>query len=105
MWRACLELFHANCLKVLRVSCVALRSWAIEQKATRWHGKAALWRVSWAALWTASIGEKPAKYTRHAPRIDAPMAAVRRWLRVEVLLAECEVLLMIDMARPFQVSG
>lgn len=48
---------------------------------------------------------EPAKYTRHAPRIDAPMAAVRRWLKVEVLLAECEVLLMIDMARPFQVSG
>jgi len=33
------------------------------------------------------------------------MAAVRRWLRVAVLLAECEVLLTIDMARPFQVSG
>jgi hypothetical protein len=32
------------------------------------------------------------------------MAAARRWLRVVVLLAECEVLLMIDMARPFQVS-
>ena len=33
------------------------------------------------------------------------MAAVRRWLKVAVLLAEGEVLLMIDMARPFQVSG
>ena len=49
--------------------------------------------------------EKPAKYTRQAPRIDAQTAAVRRWLKVEVRLAECEVLLMIDMARPFQVSG
>ena len=54
---------------------------------------------------TASICENPAKYTKHAPSIDAPMAAVRRWLRVAVLVAECEVLLMIDMARPFQVSG
>ena len=72
---------------------------------SQWQGNAALWRVSWAALCTASICEKPAKYTRHAPRIDAPMAAVRRWLRVAVLVAVCEVLLMIDMARPFQVSG
>jgi hypothetical protein len=72
---------------------------------SQWHGNAALWRVSWAALCTASMCEKPAKYTRHAPRIDAPIAALRRWLRVEVLLAVCEVLLMIDMARPFQVSG
>ena len=54
---------------------------------------------------TASICEKPAKYTRHAPRIDAPMAAPRRWLKVVVLLAVCEVLLMIDMARPFRGSG
>jgi hypothetical protein len=29
------------------------------------------------------------------------MAAIRRWLKVAVLLAVCEVLLMIDMARPF----
>ena len=54
---------------------------------------------------TASIWENPAKYTRHAPRIDAPMAAVRRWLKVAELLAVCEVLLMIDMARPFRVAG
>ncbi len=54
---------------------------------------------------TASMCEKPAKYTRHAPRIDAPMAAVRRWLRVAVVLAVEAVLLMIDMARPFRVSG
>jgi hypothetical protein len=33
------------------------------------------------------------------------MAALRRWLRVAVLLVVCEVLLMIDMARPFWVSG
>jgi len=33
------------------------------------------------------------------------MAAVRRWLKVEVPLAADEVLLMIDMARPFGVSG
>src|SRR3546814_9748228 len=50
------------------------------------------WRVSWAALCTASIWENPAKYTRHAPRIDAPMAAVRRWLKVALVLAVCEVL-------------
>lgn len=33
------------------------------------------------------------------------MAATRRWLRVEVLLAEWLVLLMIDMALPFGVSA
>ncbi|MNN39983.1 hypothetical protein D3C81_1540400 [compost metagenome] len=29
--------------------------------STQWQGKAALWRVSWAALCTASMCEKPAK--------------------------------------------
>ena len=33
------------------------------------------------------------------------MAAVRRWLKVAELLVVCEVLLMIDMARPFRVAG
>jgi hypothetical protein len=33
------------------------------------------------------------------------MAAPRRWLRVAVLLVLDEVLLMIDMARPFRGSG
>jgi hypothetical protein len=33
------------------------------------------------------------------------MAATRRWLRVEVVLAEWLVLLMIDMALPSGVSA
>jgi hypothetical protein len=50
--------------------------------------------------------EKPAKYTRHAPRIDAQKAAVRRWLKVEVVLAVLlAVLLMIDMALPSGLSA
>jgi hypothetical protein len=50
--------------------------------------------------------EKPAKYTRHAPRIDAKMAAVRRWLKVAVLeIVVLLVLLMIDMALPSGVSA
>jgi hypothetical protein len=51
--------------------------------------------------------EKPAKYTRHAPRIDAQTAAVRRWLRVVVVLAVLlwSVLLMIDMALPSGLSA
>jgi hypothetical protein len=51
--------------------------------------------------------EKPAKYTRHAPRIDAQTAAVRRCVRVVVALAELlwPVLLMIDMAFPCGLSA
>jgi lipopolysaccharide/colanic/teichoic acid biosynthesis glycosyltransferase len=53
--------------------------------------------------------EKPAKYTRHAPRIDAQTAAVRRWVRVVVVLAVLAVLwpvlLMIDMALPSGLSA
>jgi len=50
--------------------------------------------------------EKPAKYTRHAPRIDAQTAAVRRWLKVVVVLAVLwSVLLMIDMALPSGLSA
>jgi CHASE3 domain sensor protein len=55
--------------------------------------------------------EKPAKYTRLAPRIDAQQAAVRRWLRVVVVLIVLflsvllAVLLMIDMALPSGLSA
>jgi hypothetical protein len=55
--------------------------------------------------------EKPAKYTRLAPRIDAQKAAVRRWLRVVVVLIVLflsvllPVLLMIDMALPSGLSA
>ncbi|MCY1216007.1 hypothetical protein D9M72_278690 [compost metagenome] len=55
---------------------------------TQWQGKAALWRVSWAALCTASMCEKPAKYTRDRPTRPAPMASTRRWARVEEEAAE-----------------
>jgi hypothetical protein len=50
--------------------------------------------------------EKPAKYTRQAPRIDAQMAAVIRWVKVEVVLAlVCSALLVIDMAFPSGLSA
>jgi hypothetical protein len=53
--------------------------------------------------------EKPAKYTRLAPRIDAQKAAVRRWLKVVVIVLFLSVLLavllMIDMALPSGLSA
>lgn len=49
--------------------------------------------------------ENPAKYTRHTPRIDAPMAATRRWPSVVVLAVAWRVLVMVDMALPSGQSG
>src|ERR1700712_3742271 len=50
------------------------------------------------------MGGQPAKYTRHAPRIIALMAALRRWLWVLMLL-DVWLVVLIDMALPSEMSA
>src|SRR3546814_14956236 len=56
----------------------AVQHCAISLPGLQWQGNARAWRVSCAALWAASMWEKPVRKTRPSPKKSVAAAMPRR---------------------------